>query len=263
MSIGEPLKKGLSVATGSFPLLLVLFVFGLAWNLINIFYTPLTQNPAAGTSAPVIAIGVVFILLSIYVQAGSFGYVRDRIKSGAASLGSFGQGGAKYYLRMLGIGIIVALVVGLFVVAAALIMAGLGRRSDQQALIGMWLAIVVAAIGIYVMMLMFLAPYVAVTDEQKVLASIKKSIAFVRQNLLNVIVLGLILVVIGFVVGLALGALFALLTAAVKGTPGDVIFAVISSFINSFLGLWVTGCFMTFYLNASVNATNSNNTAGA
>jgi hypothetical protein len=81
MTIGTPLKKGLSVATGSFPLFSILFAFGFVWNLINIFYAPLAQNPTTQTSVAVIAIGIVFILISIYVQGGTFGYVRDRIKA--------------------------------------------------------------------------------------------------------------------------------------------------------------------------------------
>ena len=75
MKIRESIKKGLSVATGSMGLVLILFIFGAVWNLINVSLTPRLENPDAGTTAIIVGVGILFILASIFLQAGFFGFV--------------------------------------------------------------------------------------------------------------------------------------------------------------------------------------------
>src|SRR3989338_4574871 len=236
MKIRESIKKGLSVATGSMGLVLILFIFGAVWNLINVSLTPRLENPDAGTTAIIVGVGILFILASIFVQAGSLGYVRDRLKLGKAEFASFMASGSKYYIQLLLLGLFIALVVGAFVLLAALVVALLANTLST---LGVILAVVIAAIGIYVAILMFLAPYFIVVDGQKVIASVKNSIS-------------LVLTLIGFGIGLVLGLIFVLLSTAMKGAiTAQYIFAVLSSFVNAFLGIVVTGSFMHFYLEAS------------
>ena len=54
-----------------------------------------------------------------------------------------------------------------------------------------------------------------------------------------------------------MGIVFALLSAAIQGVIAQVVFSVLSSFVNAFLGLVVTGSFMSFYLNATGNQANT------
>lgn len=256
MAVGASIKKGFSITVQSVNLVLALFVFGLAWNLINLFYTAKFQNTAEPQlSAPIIAIGIFFILISIFVQAGSLGYVRDLIKNGSADFGAFLSAGRKYYLKLLLLGLVVALVVGVFVLVAALAIAATGQKVNP---VSVTISVVVGLAGVYAVLLLFLAPYAAVADDQKVLQSLKTSVSLVQKNLLPAIGLALVLVVIGFAFGLVLGAIYALLTTAVKGIASQVVFAVLSSLVNAFLGLVVTGAFMNFYFSLS-----HNNTGGA
>jgi hypothetical protein len=246
MGIGESVKKGFSISKQSMGLVMALFVFGFVWNLISLFYGP--QPGAAETPAvsPILIVaGIVFILLTIFVQAGSLGYVRDKIKKGSAGMAEFMSAGGKYYLRLLLIGLVVALVIGVFVLLAAIVVSVLGAKMNVLAII---LAIVLASFGIYFVILLFLAPYVAVADEQGVIASIKQSVAKVRKNILALLGISLILIAIGFGIGLLLGAGFAGLSLVIKGMPAQILFALLSSFVNAYLGLVVTGSFMSFYL---------------
>jgi len=283
---------------GSMNLVAVLFVFGAVFNLINLFFTANAQleNPDVRTSAVTIVVGLVFVLLSIFVQAGSMGYVRDKIKAGQASLASFTSAGGKYYLRLLLIGLLVVLVILAFVLAGALVIAVFGTALSA---VGIGIAIILAAVGIYVLMLMFLAPYLIVGEDtvekvtllsfvlifflwwlllivyifsnrfrqtssgrqiQHVFVSIKKSVSLVRKNLLSVLGIMVVLIAIGFAVGLVLGIVLALLSAVVKGTASQVIFGIVSSFVNAYLGVLVTSSFMHFYFNV---AGNTANTSGA
>ncbi|MBI3252747.1 MAG: hypothetical protein HYZ52_05490 [Candidatus Omnitrophica bacterium] len=251
MHVGQSLKKGFSVTQDSMSLVLTLFVFGLFWNLVNVFFTSKFETPDAKVSAVVIAVAIVFVLLSIFVQAGSLGFIREKLKSGASSLSIFAASGTRYYGALFLIGLLVSLVIGVFVLLAALAVAAFGNRAEVLA---MGLAILLGAIGIYFVILLFLAPYIAVADDQKAIASLKQSVGVVRKNILAVFGLALILVAIGFVVGLVLGAIFALVGAAMPKAISDVVFAILGSFVNSYLGVLVTASFMSFYLGTKSQA---------
>ena len=254
MGIGESVSKGFSVAKKSMSVVTVLFVLGFIFSLINIFLAPQTAPGGvavtpAPASPPLIAAGVVFIFLSIFIQAGSMGFIRDLIKTGGASLANFTSAGGKYYLRLLLLGIVVSLIIGVFVLIAALSVAFL---KDNLAVIGIPLAILFGALGIYFVVMMFLAPYVAVVDEKGVGESIKLSMKLVKKNILTLLGIALVLTLIGFGIGLILGAIVAGISFVVKQPmAAQVLFALLSSAVNSFLGIVVTAAFMSFYLSLS------------
>src|SRR5262249_55913885 len=101
----------------------------------------------------------------------------------------------------------------------------------------------------------FLSPYAAVVDEKGVVDSIKASMKLVKKNILPLLGISALLIVIGFAIGMLLGAILAGLTVVVKAeNVNNIIFAVLSSFVNSFLGVAVTAAFMTFYLSLNRNA---------
>ena len=175
------------------------------------------------------------------------GFVRDLIKTGSAKLSNFSAAGGKYYLRLLVLGIVVSLVIGVFVLLAALAVAFL---KDKLAPLGILLAIFFGAFGIYFVILLFLAPYAAVLDEKGVGESIKLSTKLVKKNILTLLGLSALLILIGFSIGLVLGAILAGLTYLVKQeVASQVIFALLSSSVNAYLGVVVTAAFMNFYLS--------------
>ena len=83
MGMLEAIKRGFGVASKNLALVLVLFVFNLIWNMINLAFMPAgaTAAPTAGaTTIPAIppeavlstlAISVLFIFVSIFMQGGS------------------------------------------------------------------------------------------------------------------------------------------------------------------------------------------------
>ena len=257
MGIVESIKKGFALAKKSMDLVLALFVFGAVWNLVNISLMPNVQDPQApvnpATAMILMVLGIVFIFLSIFVQAGSLGYVRDKIKSGNAALAVFFADGRKYYGRILLVGAMIGLVVGLFAVLAAVLAAVLSAFTIVAAI----LAVALIVIGVYFGILMFFAPYLVVVDGKSPLDAVKQSVTLVRKNLLAVLGVAGLLILAGFAVGLGLGGAFAGVNLVLKGVVPQILFAVISSFINAFLGVTVTSAFMHLYLGIS------NNTSGA
>lgn len=261
MGIIESIKKGFSVAFRSMDLVLVLFVFGFIWNLINVFAFKNTENPTTQEAVLMIITGVVFILFTIFMQAGSLGYVCDRVKTGASSLSSFVSSGGKYYLRVLVIGLIVGAVAVVFILLASLALALLGGGQDPAAqpnrvlnAVSIALAATLVIVAVYFILLMFLAPYIAVSEERKAIESIKKSVSTVKANFLRILGVFGLLILIGFVFGLVVGLVFALVSLGIKGQAADVIFSALSSFVNSYLGVVVTGAFMSYYLALAGNS---------
>lgn len=255
MGIMESVKKGFSVAGQSLNLVFVLFGFGLVWNIVNLVLTPRLAvspdtPPSAGASAAMIAVGILFILVSFFVQAGSLGYIADKIKTGKAELSAFFAAGGKFYVKMLLLGLFVGLVVGVLLLAIGLLVALLAPTVQILAVI---LGLLIGAAVIYFILMVFLAPYAIVVDNEKVMASVKKSMGIVKSHLLTVIGIALVLILIGFLIGVLLGVILAILSAAVKGTAAQVVFAVLSSFVNAYLGVLVSAAFMNLYLSASHN----------
>ena len=108
MGIGESIKKGFGAAKKSMNLVLVLFIFGTIFSLINVFLAPAEgADPNTPPPPALVVSGIVFIFLSIYFQAGAMGFVRNLIKAGSAKLDSFTSSGRKYYLRLLALGVVV------------------------------------------------------------------------------------------------------------------------------------------------------------
>ena len=65
MNIGQFVKKGFSIAKSSIDLVVVLFVFGLIWNLINLSLSariPAEGQPDQATSVMMVVAGVLFVL---------------------------------------------------------------------------------------------------------------------------------------------------------------------------------------------------------
>jgi hypothetical protein len=251
MGIGESISKGFGTANKSMGLVLVLFVFGFIFNLLNVFLAPPPGADAAAEAPPspaLLVAGVVFILLTIFFQGGSMAYIRDRIKSGSATLANFTSGGARYYLKLFLLGLVVSLVIGVFVLLAAL------AASFLQGIpaLGAVLAIVCAALGVYFVVMLFLSPYAAVADEQSVGGAIKLSMKLVKRNILALLGISILMILIGFGIGLVLGAVLAGVSFVVKAeTASSVVFALLSSLVNAYLGVVVTATFMNFYLSLS------------
>jgi hypothetical protein len=260
MTIVDAVKKGFWTAKESLALVLVLFVFGVFWGLVNVF--PLGNSIAMATSPSKLSIlvGALFILVSFYVQAGSFGYVAEKIKTGKAELSQFFASGTKFYLPIFLLGILVALAVSVFVLVVALDIALLGARSAVASIV---VAVIVGGLGIYFLMLLFFSPYLIVASGEKVLAAMGKSIALIRKNILSFLGLALVIVGIGVALGFLLEAISVLLArVSIADKTNQIIYVVLSSLMNSFLGVVVTGSFMSFYFAVS-NENSNTNTPGA
>jgi hypothetical protein len=213
--------------------------------MINLNLAPKTPDAAAPPSPILIVVGIIFIFLSVFFQAGSMGYVLEKLKTGAATLPIFFSTGSKYYIRLLGLGIVMMVIIGAFVMLAALCIALL---KGTLAVIGVPLGILFGMLGVYFVVMLFLSPYAAVVDNKTIQESIKLSMKLVRKNVLPLLGISALLILIAFGMGLVLGTLLAGLNFIIKmETALQTVFAFFSSLVNAYLGVVVTASFMNFY----------------
>ncbi len=249
MGIFESIKKGFSVACSSLPVVGVTFIFGLIFNLINLAIGPQADAPNAPPSPAMIVSAILFIILTIFMQAGSMGYIRDSIKQGRAAFSVFVQSGIKNYIRIFILSMIIALIIFIFAVLAA-VAGGLLTKISQPAAIAAVIAIFL--VGIFILVLLFFAPYIAVNESKGVIASLGDSVKLVRANKLKVVLISVILIAIVFAAGrLIIGAGVDLLSRVIPADAGKIVIAVSSSLASAFLGLFWNASFMSFYLSRS------------
>lgn len=258
MGIMEAIKKGFGIATKNFGLVLVLIGFNLIANLISI---PLARIVAPAATPPAtipppapgaIVFSVIFILVSIFFQGGSLGLVRDAVKQGSMKLASILSYGAKYYLRLLFLGLLIVLIIAIAGIVAALLVAATAPLNNTAiTVVASMVAIVIGAIALYFILLLMLSPYALVCDETGVIAAMKKSIGTARRVLGKVLLLLVMVILIslglGFVVGLLTGAL----TIAMPAQASQVMIAVVNSIFNGYLGVVMMAVFMVFYLSVA------------
>lgn len=261
MGIVEAIKKGFGVATRNPLLIIVLFIFNLVWNMVNIAIVPQSAMPtleAPAATPPAIppevamislAVSAIFILISIFMQGGSLGVVRDYIKEGKMKLAGFASYGLKYYLRLFGLGVLIILLVLIIAIIAALIIAATTPLNNMIAtVIASIIAIAIGLTGIYFVLLLVMAPYALVSEDAGVIAAMKRSMRIVKKAFWKVSLLLTLLVLIAMGIGFLLGIAAGLLTVAMPMKAGQVLIGVVNSLFNGYFGIVMMAAFMSFYL---------------
>jgi hypothetical protein len=249
----EAVKKGFSVASKSLGLVGILILFNLVGNLVSIPFavTPGTQVAPQAT-AGVLAFSLIFVLVSIFFQGATLGLVRDYIKAGSMKLSDLAGYGSKYYLRLLGLGLLIISAIAVIALIAGLLVAITSPINNiAVTVVAVTIAIAIAVISAVMYFIPFtLAPYALVCDDIGVMASMKKSLDVVKPltRVGVLILLYVILILISLGIGFAVGFLVGLITAVLPASIGKILMAITTSVINGYLGIVMSAAFMVFYL---------------
>ena len=261
MGIMEAIKRGFGVASKNLLLIIVLFIFNLIWNMVNIALVPATAMPPAAETPPAVppevammtlAFSALFILISIFMQGGSLGVVRDYIKEGKMKLASFASYGLKYYLRLLGLGLLIILLIVIIAIIASLIIAITTPLNNVIAtVIASIIAITIGLAGIYFVILLVMSPYALVCDGSGVISAMKRSMRIVKKAFWKVLLLLVLLMLIAIGIGFLLGIGAGLLTVLLPVRAGQIVIGVVNSLFNGYFGIVMMAAFMAFYLALS------------
>ncbi len=255
MGIFGAVSKGFNVATKSLGLIIVLFVFNLLGSIASLPFA--TVQPGAEATPQLTAGALIFsslfILISIFIQGGTLGLVRDVVKEGKMNLASMTQYGLKYYLRLLGLGVLIVLIIAIVALAAGLLIAITAPLNN--AVITAVAVIIAVAIAVAIGLLFFipftLSPYAIVVDELSVVDSMKKALDVARKpfaKVFSLLLLIIVLVAIALVVGFIVGFLVGIVTAFIPAGIGRGLMMIVTSAINGYLGVVISGSFMVYYL---------------
>jgi hypothetical protein len=248
MGVIEAIRKGFGVASKNLGLVLILFIFNLIWNMASIPFVGPAAAARPDLAALAVIISVIFILMSIFVQSGSLALVRDYIKAGKMGLGDFAKYGAKYYIRLLMLGLLIVLIIGAVgLVAALIVFATTPLNNTIVTVIAAILAIAIGVVGVYYILLLMMSPYTIVCEDMGVIESMKRSINVVRRSIGKIILLLVLLILISMGLGFLIGLLTGFASVAMPVAAGRVFTGLISSIFNGYLGIVMMASFTAFY----------------
>jgi hypothetical protein len=255
----EAIKKGFGIAAKSLGLVLIMIIFNLIGNLASMpFATPAGQAPSPDLMTGALVFTAVFIFISIFIQGAALGLVRDVIKEGKMKLASFATYGVKYYVKLLGLGVLIVLIIGIIALISTLLVAATAPVNNIV-ISGIAIAIAIA-IGVVASLFYFiplaLSPYALVCEELGIIAAMKRALVVAKKPFIRVFLLVLlfvILILISLGVGVVFGFIIGLISAVVPEAAGKILMAVITSIINGYLGIVMMGSFMAYYLGLAAN----------
>lgn len=241
------LKKGFALTNKSLGLALFLALVGFIWNLVSLQYGPKPgATPANEPISPIfMGAGILFLFTGFFIQGGQLGYLNEKLKQGQSSVNTFLKSASKFFLRFMLLGVSLGIFGLIFLFLGLLATAAFKT-------VGVVIAVALAATWIYVVLLLFLSPYVVVVHDKGFITAIKESFRMSKKynNWSLMGLLGLLLV-IGFVIGILLGLTAGGINLLLKGTGSSIVIAVIGSLINGYLGVLVTASFLSFFLTVT------------
>jgi len=268
MGVLEIIKRGFAIVHRNIKLFVVLAIFNIISTLARIPFLPATPTapaaaPAAApalagvpvvptpTSGALIALNLVFGFIGILVFGGILGYVKEFIQTQKSTLVNFIKHGIKFYLRILGIWILITLIAGIFGIVVALPLAlAFNMKILVVTVLAVAIALIAGAIGVYIFILLFLSPYVLVVDDIGPVEALKKSANFVRKSLLKMLGLfaGLMLISIGL--GFLIGLVTGIASLPFEGAGAKLMMGIVGGVFNAYINVLLPACFLLFYMSS-------------
>jgi len=201
---------------------------------------------------------IFFLLLSVFIQAGLLGCIKEVIKGGQTKIGNMVALGKKYFLRLLGLTLLIGLIVMLLAVfsTGGLLLTGEGGGTFLRSL-GMFISILFGVLAICAAIALFYAPYILVVDDCPVIASMRKSIDFIKRFLGKALGTGGVVILVIIAASIVLAVLLiplASLTGSLEEPSGlfQFISNILGSGLNAYLGIMGMAAFVSLYMGLAV-----------
>jgi len=223
------------------------FIFNFVMGLIMLpFAAP------AGAANPqlmpvTLFLSLISVLVFVFLQGGALGVIRDMLKSNSFSLSNFVANGKKYYLKILGLFVIILLLALGLIIIIALISGGILAIANNTFTRSL-LAAIIIVISLSAVILLLFPIYSIILEDKGPIAAIKKGIQVSMQNFWKTMGLFLLVLLIAFVLAFLVGIVGAMLAGTLPLKPGQVVMLFINSALQSYLSIVMMVTFMSFYL---------------
>lgn len=253
MGVIEAVKKGFSDTGKLLNVVLVFFIFNLVVGLISL---PLANPDVAGNPG-IVAVSIIssilFFLIFIFLQGGALGLVKDKIKTGAASMAQFTNYGKTFYLRILMLLLLYILIAVGIVLVLSLISAGLLLLGDNVVTRSL-VAAVVTIVAIVVITLLVYPIYCIVVDGIGAIAALKKGIITAKQHFWRTLGLFLLVLLISLLISLIIGFIVGLISVPLPLVVSQVLITIVNAAVQSYIPIVMMVAFMSFYLSLATGA---------
>ncbi len=241
----ESVKKAFALSVKALKLFYVIVAFNIIANIVNLMTVPAPADEmTAGKSFFVIILTVVISLAAVFIASGSLAYIRDLIKTGSAQLASFAVNGKKYFLRLLGVTVLIMLAF-LILGAALVFITNLMPAALRVVMRILMIFVFIAAAVLFVM-----PAYALVGGDLGVIAALKKGLEVGSKNFLKILVMALVLFLIAIVITVVASFITGIVSLILRPLAGYIA-AIVMAVTSAVLAVLVNLTYMDFYLKSA------------
>lgn len=257
MNVARAVGQGFRITHRGRAVIFVLFIFN---AIIRFFAAPAEAIPplsrTLGERGVVCLIFLISILGLSYLWSGVLAFARFEVKVGQGRFKGFFGNCSKYFLRQLGLNIVVGIPLWIMIVLSASLLNGALLLMNRN-----WLASVVLGSTSIILSLLAIALFILfsfswtiiVVQEAKIFKAIAGSFSFVGKRFMKVIGFLSLLCVIALAIFLVVGVIYALLNYVLKRVGiinlDRIITELLGCILYAYFGLLSASSFMAYYLN--------------
>ncbi|KPK39000.1 MAG: hypothetical protein AMJ78_09175 [Omnitrophica WOR_2 bacterium SM23_29] len=257
MKVAKAVGQGFRVAHKGWHIILVLFLFN---AVMRFFVAPIEDIPPLSRTHG--EWGVIWLIFFIsvfglsYLWGGVLGFAHDRIKHVQVKFRRFFGNCNRYFLRQLGLNVVVGVPLWIMAVLSAALLSGafmVARRSWLASAVLGSTSIVLSILGIALFILFSFSWTIIVAKDAKIFKAIAESFLFVGKRFAKVVGLLALLFIIALAIFLVVGIIYALLNYVLKriGITNleKILTELLGCILYAYFGLLSASSFMAYYLN--------------
>ena len=247
MGVIGAIAKGFSEAKNLCKLVMIFLGFNFVMGLVMLPFTPADPTTAVPSVAPLF-ISLVSVFLFIFVQAGALGVIKKQLKTNSWEMSDFIETGKKFYLRILGLFLVIIALAIVIILAVSLLSAlafAIGNTGFTRALV----AALVTIISIVAAVVLLFPIYAIVAEDIGPVVAVKKSFKCAMSNFWPILGLLLILFIVTFVIYFLIGLITALLAGFLPILIGQIVTLLVNSALQGALSVIMMTVLMVYYMS--------------
>lgn len=257
MKVARAVGQGFRITHKGWAVVFVLFIFN---GIIRFFAAPAEKIPPfSRTFGDWGVIGILFLvsLLGLsYLWGGVLAFARDGIRQSRYGFKSFFGNCNRYFLRQLGLNVVIGMPLWILAVLAAALFSGsviIVMRNWVASVILGTTSIILAVLAITLLVLFSFSWTIVVVKEAKVFKALSQSFLFVGKRFGRALGLLCLLFIIALAIFIVVGIIYALLNYVLSrmGITNleRILTELLGCILYAYFGLLSAASFMAYYLN--------------